>query len=53
LPPTHGTKYILRTDVIFERVIPRSAKLKNIPLDPPKQGAWKRLFETCCKNYAI
>lgn len=53
LPPTKGTKYILRTDVIFERIIPRSAKLKNVPPDPPKQGEWERLFETSCANYAI
>jgi len=55
LPPTSvgKPKYILRTDVIFERVIPRSAKLNNIKPDPPKIGDWTRQFETSCKNYAI
>jgi hypothetical protein len=54
LPPTkNGPKYILRTDIIFTRVVPRSSKLKNAPPEPVRQGQWERLFETSCKNYAI
>jgi hypothetical protein len=53
LPTTKGVKYILRTDLVFERVVPRSAKLKNAPPEPAHGGEWERLFETSCKNYAI
>lgn len=53
LPVKQGTKYILRTDVIFERHITRSARLAHLPKDKPEEGVWARLFETSCKNYAI
>ena len=51
LPTTKGVKYILRTDIIHERKVIRSDKLKT---DNSKQvdGKWERLFETSCKNYA-
>jgi len=48
--PTHGTKYILRTDIIHERHRPRPARVEA----PTAEfvGEWERIFETSCKNYA-
>ena len=51
LPPTKGTKYILRTDIIHEREVVRNQKVK-VDLSKNKEGEWERLFETSCKNYA-
>ena len=56
LPPTSGTKYVLRTDIIHRsRKTSRHAKLP--PLETEHRngefvGEWERLFETSCKNYA-
>jgi hypothetical protein len=51
LPPTKGIKYILRTDIIYQRHIIRNKHIK-INLSKDKIGEWERLFETSCKNYA-
>ena len=51
LPPTKGTKYILRTDIIYQKCVPPHPKLKQKP--EPREGEWETLFETSCKNYAI
>eukprot|EP00750_Incisomonas_marina_P028762 INCI69.1.p1 GENE.INCI69.1~~INCI69.1.p1 ORF type:complete len:261 (+),score=33.42 INCI69.1:242-1024(+) len=53
LPVKQGTKYILRTDIVFQRSIPRNAKLAKFEKEKPIVGSWERLFETSCKNYAI
>lgn len=55
LPPTKGTKYILRTDVVYEREMPIHEKvLKTLPNDyfKEREEEWEKLFETSCKNYA-
>jgi hypothetical protein len=52
-PPTAGTKYILRTDIIHEKFRPDhpKRKLTNHELRPSVSD-WERIFETSCKNYA-
>lgn len=50
LSPQKGTKYLLRTDLIHQRIVHRSDKIKVKP--KPNEGQWERLFETSCKNYA-
>ena len=48
LPPKKGTKYILRSDIIFEREIITDPRIKR----EFRSSEWERLFETSCKNYA-
>ena len=55
MPPTKGTKYVLRTDVVYERELPVHEKvLKTLPQDyfKDREEEWEKLFETSCKNYA-
>lgn len=49
-----GVKYVLRTDVLYQRNIPRPAKLKEMEgnkRSEAKVGEWEKLFEPSCKNY--
>jgi hypothetical protein len=55
MAPTKGTKYVLRTDIVYERELPMHAKiLKTLPSDyfKEREEEWEKLFETSCKNYA-
>jgi len=65
LAPTKGVKYILRTDIIHERHMPKNKKLekfnngkgrkmnkKQAEKELNKVCEWEKLFETSCKNYA-
>ena len=47
LPPTKKTKFILRTDVMYEKLAVQADYYKK-----PSIGDWERVFETSCKNYA-
>ena len=52
-PPSKGTKYILRTDIIHEKYRPVHPKMKLSDKDlQPKVDEWERIFEASCKNYA-
>lgn len=48
LPPKKSIKYILRTDIIHEKIclINDKPNIQNL------SEKWERLFETSCKNYA-
>jgi len=48
MPPTQGTKYILRMDIIHRK---RVALPPGVTRDK-KNGKWDELFESGCKNYA-
>jgi len=50
---TRGIKYVLRTDVLYQRSIIRPAKLKEKDTGKvePKVGEWDKLFEPSCKMY--
>ncbi len=55
LPPTKGTKYVIRTDIIHEKqIIIHPKVLENISDKDMKDTVteWERIFETSCKNYA-
>jgi len=53
ISPTKGTKYVLRTDIIYERFISLHQKLKKFEKSYVNQEEpWERLFESSCKNYA-
>ena len=47
--PQKGTKYIIRTDVMYERV---AFQIKGEDYSKDSIGEWQRQFESSCKNYA-
>jgi len=49
-----GIKYVLRTDIIFERKVimnPKIAKYANIKYDLNEISPWEKIFEPSCKLY--
>lgn len=48
LPTKKGIKYILRSDIIYERELIQDPRI----IKEFKTADWERLFETSCKNYA-
>lgn len=55
LPPANGTKFILRTDIIYRSRAERHRRLPPLEEEYPYGeyvGPWERLFESSCKNYA-
>lgn len=51
LAPGNGTKYILRTDILYKRVIKPNPKLP--PPGKRTEGSYEKVFEASCKNYAL
>lgn len=48
---TRGTKYVVRTDVLYQRPIVRPAKVREAVKAEAKVGEWEKLFEPSCKMY--
>jgi hypothetical protein len=48
-----GTKYVIRTDILFQRRAKQHPKLKKepIPSSLPFIGEWDKEFEPSCKDY--
>jgi len=51
LPIIAGEKYVMRTDIIFERKLKGHAKLLKDGDEKPSVGEWEKLFEPSCKEY--
>jgi len=47
---THGVKYVLRTDVLFEKQLEVNPKVKQTG-QKPGVSEWEKLYEPSCKNY--
>jgi 2OG-Fe(II) oxygenase superfamily len=55
IPPSSGTKYVLRTDIVHEREMVLHPKVRASMSErdlEDREGEWERIFETSCKNYA-
>lgn len=55
MAPTSGIKYVIRTDIIHEREIEISDRIRKYMKEEDfndREGEWERIFETSCKNYA-
>ena len=55
LPPKKGRKYVLRTDIVYEKEMPvHPVILKTLTKKEmmDREEEWERIFETSCKNYA-
>jgi len=55
IPPGKGVKYVLRTDIVYEKHIPIHPKVfRNYkPVDlADHEEEWEKQFEASCKNYA-
>ncbi|KAL0479297.1 hypothetical protein AKO1_008112 [Acrasis kona] len=51
---TAGTKFVLRTDIVYERPIPNNQKIqkfKNCNVAKNTVGEWQKIFEPSCKIY--
>eukprot|EP01117_Protostelium_nocturnum_P015942 TRINITY_DN6215_c0_g1_i1.p1 TRINITY_DN6215_c0_g1~~TRINITY_DN6215_c0_g1_i1.p1 ORF type:complete len:257 (-),score=71.27 TRINITY_DN6215_c0_g1_i1:17-787(-) len=50
---TDGVKYVVRTDIVFERLIPPHPKLDKFQQDKKEDsvGDWEKIFEPSCKDY--
>eukprot|EP01085_Mycamoeba_gemmipara_P000759 Mycagemm_TRINITY_DN10321_c5_g2::TRINITY_DN10321_c5_g2_i1::g.759::m.759 type:complete len:269 gc:universal TRINITY_DN10321_c5_g2_i1:29-835(+) len=48
---SRGVKYVLRTDVLYQRAIVRNPKIKETGKSEAKVGDWEKLFEPSCKMY--
>jgi hypothetical protein len=51
-PVVDGVKYVCRTDIVFERLIPAHPKLEKFQGEKPDSvEEWQKIFEPSCKDY--
>jgi len=49
---TSGTKYVVRTDILYQRIIPQNQKLAKFENNLiPTITEWEKIFEPSCKMY--
>lgn len=49
---TFGTKYVIRTDIIFERELPLHQKIEKFHSLPKFEvSEWEKFFEPSCRDY--